>query len=60
MYAASWRFSEPLGYDNAAWGLPAGPAGTWGIYQTAAGTRFYLVQRDSKYDKNPFTLIIMR
>ena len=38
----------------------ARPAGTWGIYQTAAGQRFYLVQRDSKYDKNPFTLIIMR
>ena len=36
------------------------PAGTWGIYQTAAGKRFYLVQRDSKYDENLQTIIILQ
>ena len=38
----------------------ARPAGTWGIYQTAAGKRFYLVQRDSKYDKNLQTVIFLQ
>ncbi len=38
----------------------ARPQGTWGIYQTVAGKRFYLVQRSSKYDKNLQTIIIMR
>ena len=38
----------------------ARPEGTWGIYQTAAGKRFYLVQRDSVYDENIHTMIILR
>ena len=38
----------------------ARPQGTWGIYQTAAGKRFYLVQRDSVHDENLHTMIILR
>ena len=38
----------------------ARPAGTWGVYQTAAGTRFYLVQRDSKYDEQVQTIIFVQ
>ena len=58
-YAPGWR-ELAAAVDRSSEEWRARPAGTWGIYQTAAGTRFYLVQRDSKYDKNPFTLIIMR
>ena len=36
------------------------PAGTWGIYQTAANKRFYLVQRDSVYDEKLQTIIMLR
>ena len=38
----------------------ARPAGCWGIYQTADGKkRYYLVQKDSKYDKrNGFAVIL--
>ncbi|MBQ6926393.1 MAG: sigma-70 family RNA polymerase sigma factor [Kiritimatiellae bacterium] len=58
-YAPGWR-ELAAAVDRSSEEWRARPASTWGIYQTAAGTRFYLVQRDSKYDKNPFTLIIMR
>ena len=58
-YAPGWR-ELAAAVDRSSEEWRARPAGTWGIYQTAAGKRFYLVQRDSKYDKNPFTLIIMR
>ena len=58
-HAPGWRdLAATVDRSSDEW--LARPAGTWGIYQTAAGKRFYLVQRDSKYDKNPFTLIIMR
>ena len=30
--------------------------GTWGIYETAAGKRFYLVKRASKYDQHLQTM----
>ncbi len=36
------------------------PEGTWGIYQTAANKRFYLVQRDSIYDTELQTIIFLR
>ena len=38
----------------------ARPAGCWGIYQIDNGTkRFYLVQKDSKYDKrNGFSVLV--
>ncbi len=36
------------------------PEGTWGIYETAAGKRFYLVQQNSVYDKNPATKLLLR
>ena len=58
-YAPGWR-ELAAAVDRSSDEWRARPAGTWGIYQTTAGKRFYLVQRDSKYDKNPFTLIIMR
>ena len=40
------------------WG--ARPAGCWGIYQTADGQkRYYLVQKDSKYDERKgFTVFV--
>ena len=58
-YAPGWR-ELAAAVDRSSEEWRTRPAGTWGVYQTAAGKRFYLVQRDSKYDKNPFTLIIMR
>jgi len=30
-----------------------------GIYETAAGKRYYLVQRDSEYDKKPGIVFIL-
>ena len=36
------------------------PVGTWGIYQRAAGKRFYLVHVDSKYGKAPGFFIRVR
>jgi hypothetical protein len=36
------------------------PVGTWGIYQMAAGKRFYLVHVDSKYGKAPGFFIRVR
>jgi len=40
---------------------PARPAGTWGMYQTAAGDkRYYLVQRDSKYDVRHGLYLILK
>ena len=35
----------------------AGPAGTWGVYQTASGKRFYIVQQDSPYGVKPGLLL---
>lgn len=46
---------------------PARPAGTWGMYQTTIGhstqgniRRFYLVQKDSKYDKRNGLAVILK
>ena len=38
----------------------ARPEGCWGVYQTNNGQkRFYLVQKDSKYDKrNGFSVLV--
>ena len=38
----------------------ARPEGGWSVYETATGKRFFLVQRDSPYDKHPYTLFILR
>ena len=58
-YAPGWReLAAAVDRTSAEW--LARPVGAWGIYQTAAGKRFYLVQRSSKYDKNLQTIIIMR
>jgi len=58
-HAPGWRdLAATVDRSSEEW--RARPEGTWGVYQTAAGTRFYLVQRSSKYDKNLQTIIIMR
>lgn len=38
----------------------AKPEGAWGIYQTASGKRFYIVQRDSLYGKRPGFMVILK
>ena len=58
-YAPGWR-ELAAAVDRSSDEWRARPAGTWGIYQTAAGKRFYLVQRDSKYDKNLQTVIFLQ
>ncbi|MBQ6924151.1 MAG: leucine-rich repeat protein [Kiritimatiellae bacterium] len=58
-HAPGWRdLAAPVDRSSDEW--LARPAGTWGVYQTAAGKRFYLVQRDSKYDKNLQTVIFLQ
>jgi hypothetical protein len=58
-HAPGWRdLAAPVDRSSDEW--LARPAGTWGIYQTAAGKRFYLVQRDSVHDENLHTMIILR
>ena len=37
------------------------PADCWGIYQTADGTkRYYLVQKDSKYDVRRGMMVLVK
>lgn len=38
----------------------AKPEGAWGVYQTASGKCFYIVQRDSPYGKRPGFMVILR
>ena len=38
----------------------AKPEGAWGIYQTASGKRFYIVQRDSPYGREPGFMVILK
>lgn len=38
----------------------AKPEGAWGVYQTASGKRFYIVQRDSPYGKRPGFMVILK
>ena len=59
-YAPGWKAMRAAGY-SAMDEWAARPAGCWGIYQTADGTkRFYLVQRDSKYDKRNGLLLMVK
>ena len=54
-----WKAMRAQGYSAMEeWTLR--PAGCWGIYQTAdCKKRYYLVQKDSKYDKrNGFAVIL--
>ena len=58
-FAPGWKDLRTKGYSTMEeWA--ARPAGCWGIYQTADGKkRYYLVQKDSKYDKrNGFAVIL--
>jgi len=65
-HAPGWKELRMVDY----WKQPewAGrPAGTWGIYQTTTGhstqgnvRRFYLVQRDSKYDRRSGLTVLVR
>ena len=58
-YAPGWKELRMKGYSSCKeWA--ARPAGCWGIYQTDNGQkRFYLVQKDSKYDKrNGFSVLV--
>ena len=36
------------------------PDDTWGIYETAAGKRYYLIQRASEYDKLRGMVLILK
>ena len=57
--APGWRaLKADVDKSSAEW--LSRPEGTWGIYQTAANKRFYLVQRDSKYDEKLQTIIFLR
>ena len=58
-YAPGWKELRMKGYSSCKeWA--ARPAGCWGVYQTDNGQkRFYLVQKDSKYDKrNGFSVLV--
>lgn len=58
-FVPGWKAMRMSGYSQAEeWA--ARPAGCWGIYQTADGKkRYYLVQKDSKYDeRNGFTVFV--
>ena len=58
-YAPGWKELRMKGYTTCPeW--EARPEGCWGVYQTNNGQkRFYLVQKDSKYDKrNGFAVIL--
>ena len=58
-YAPGWKELRMKGYASCPeW--DARPEGCWGIYQTDNGQkRFYLVQKDSKYDKrNGFSVLV--
>lgn len=59
-YAPGWKDLRMNGYSLAEeW---AGrPAGCWGIYQTATGNkRYYLVQKDSKYDDRSGLMLLVK
>ncbi len=58
-FVPGWKAMRMSGYWQAEeWA--ARPAGCWGIYQTADGQkRYYLVQKDSKYDERKgFTVFV--
>ena len=58
-HAPGWReLKAEVDKSSAEW--LSRPEGTWGIYQTAANKRFYLVQRDSAYDTELQTIIFLR
>ena len=59
-YAPGWKELRMKGYSSCKeWA--ARPAGCWGIYQTDNGQkRFYLVQKDSKYDVRKGMRIILK
>ena len=55
-----WKAMRAQGYSTMEeWA--ARPAGCWGIYQTADGKkRYYLVQKDSKYDERKGMMLILK
>ena len=58
-FVPGWKELRTKGYSTMEeWA--ARPAGCWGIYQTADGKkRYYLVQKDSKYDvRNGFAVLV--
>jgi len=64
-YAPGWKAMRMADYKKQPeW--EGRPEGTWGIYQTTSGLaslpqkkRYYLVQRDSKYDVRPgFSILV--
>ena len=65
-FAPGWKQLRMANYtQQPEW--PARPAGTWGMYQTTTGypghvqvRRFYLVQKDSKYDKRNGLAVILK
>jgi len=59
-HAPGWK-NLRMDHYRAAPEWAGRPAGTWGIYQNAAGKkRFYMVQRDSKYDDRDGFLLLVR
>ena len=59
-YAPGWKELRMKGYSSCKeWA--ARPAGCWGIYQTDNGQkRFYLVQKNSKYDKRKGFAVLVK
>ena len=59
-YAPGWKELRMKGYSSCPeW--EARSEGCWGVYQTNDGKkRFYLVQRDSKYDKRNGLLLMVK
>ena len=59
-YAPGWKAMRATGY-SAMDEWTARPAGCWGIYQTADGKkRFYLIQKDSKYDVRKGMMVLVK
>ncbi|NLN01722.1 MAG: leucine-rich repeat domain-containing protein [Lentisphaerae bacterium] len=58
-YAPGWReMGATLDRASAEW--QNRPDDTWGIYETAAGKRYYLIQRASEYDKLRGMVLILK
>ena len=59
-FAPGWKDLRTKGY-SAMEEWNARPAGCWGIYQTADGKkRYYLVQKDSKYDVRKGMMVLVK
>lgn len=58
-YIQEWRtIAKPMTTEER--GSEYKPKGAWGVYETAAGKRFYLVHRPSEYDIIPGFMLILR